>query len=108
MKSLSEKIDAMTAEGLRQHHEDRKRLDEMTAEGLRQHQQHYRQIEAMTAKALLEVKERERVLQNMRKEIQRQDNIRKPPVYRTASRPVITQREKSELETLPTARSQSK
>ena len=69
MKSLSEKIDAMTAEGLRQHHEDRKRLDEMTADGLRQHQQHRAQFEAMTDKALAEINERERKLEAMRKQM---------------------------------------
>lgn len=68
MKTLSETIDAMTAQGLRTHHEDRSRLNRMIAEGLRQHHAQYAEIEAMAEKALAEVIRREKRLEAMQKQ----------------------------------------
>ena len=79
MKTLSETIDAMTAEGLRKHREDRKRLDQMISEGLRQHQRQYSQIEAMTEKALAEINKREGKLEAVRKQMDRPGEAKAGP-----------------------------
>lgn len=61
------------------------KLDAMITEGLRQHQEHYEQIEAMAEKELLRVNERERVLESMRKELQRRDHLLNPVPHRMAT-----------------------